>query len=141
MAPGVYKQTVRSSLVQTNGHMTRRERREYMVLPSANRTEKRLTAFEGEYRKGGKLIPYSEPGFTYKGMDIDGKVINDLTEDLVNERESMDGIPHSLFPLRSKELGSYRFALKGEVEHKGRRAYQIAFEPAKSCPHDCPSWK
>lgn len=128
----VYHQLVRSSLTRANGNISRREKREYTAVPTEQRTEKKLLSFEGAYSKGGKeLIPYSEPGFQYKETDVDGELIEDLTDDLVNDPESRDGIPHSLFPMRTTELPHYKFKLLGEVLHKGRRAYKIAFEPVK----------
>ena len=77
------------------------------------------------------MIPYSDPGHKYKGMDLDGDLISSLTEELVNDKKSRDGIPHSLFPLSSKDLPSYNFVMKGEADFKGRHIYQIAFEPRK----------
>lgn len=127
----VYQQKVRSTLSRSNGQIARREERLYSVLPTPKGSEKKLSSFHGEYRKGKEMIAYSEPGFTYKGMDIDGELIDDLTGDLVNDGDSRDGIPHSLFPLRSKDLGAYLFTWKGESELGGRRTYRIAFEPAR----------
>lgn len=127
----VYRQKVRSSLIKTNNQISRKEIREYSVIPNDKGTEKKLEAFQGEYRKGDKMIAYTEPGFTYKDVDIDGEIIDDLIEDLVNDKDSRDGIPHSLFPLRAKDLPSYQFALKGEADHKGRPVYLIGFEPRK----------
>jgi hypothetical protein len=127
----VYHQTVRSSLVRTNGQVSRKEKREYTVLPSEKGTEKRLVVFAGEYRKGKDLLPYTKPDFQYKEMDIDGELIEELTDELVDDKESHDGIPHSLFPLRAKDLPAYRFTMKGEANVQGRRAYHIAFEPQK----------
>ena len=130
----VYRQLVRSSLVRSNGQTARKERREYSVAPGPKNTEKKLTSFSGEYRKGKEMVPYSEPGFKYKELDIDGELFSDLTEDLVNSKESRDGIPHRLFPLRTKALDSYTFTWKGETVEKDRRIYQIGFEPsAKRC--------
>jgi len=111
--------------------VSRREKREYTAVPGEKRTEKKLTSFQGEYRKGGKMIAYSEPGYQYKGTDIDGDLLNELTDGLVNDKESRDGIPHSLFPLASKDLPGFRFELKGQGAIKDRPAYQIAFEPRK----------
>ncbi|MEZ5355783.1 MAG: hypothetical protein R2762_24375 [Bryobacteraceae bacterium] len=127
----VYEQKVRASLVRSSGEISRWEKREYAVTPGAEKTEKELTAFEGEYRQGRKMYPYTEPGHKYKDSDIDGELIDDLVKDLVNDKKSRDGIPHSLFPLRTKDLALYRFAAAGEGEHEGRRFWKIAFEPAE----------
>ena len=127
----VYHQKIRSSLVRTNGQIARREAREYSVIPTEKGTEKKLVSFKGEYRKGKQTLSYSKPGFNTKGYDIDGELISDLTDDLVDDKDSRDGIPHSLFPLASKDLAYYKFTMKGRTDQDGRRAYQILFEPAK----------
>ena len=46
----VYHQHVRSSLVRSNGRISRKEDREYLVIPAENGTDKKLIAFKGEYR-------------------------------------------------------------------------------------------
>ena len=127
----VYQETVRSSLVRANGNMSRKEKREYAVTPSEKGTDKKLTAFEGQYRKGKQMLPYTEPGYKYKDLDIDAELLNELTDELVNEKGSRDGIPASLFPLRTKDLNRYRFTLLGETEVQGRRVYRIRFDPVK----------
>ena len=93
----VYHQKIQSKLVRTNGQTARREMREDSVLPGEKGTEKKLDSFTGEYRKGKAMVAYSKPGFKYKDNDIDGELISDLTEGLVDDKESRDGIPHSLF--------------------------------------------
>jgi hypothetical protein len=127
----VYRQKVRSSLIRSNGQLSRREHREYSVVPNEKATEKKLVSFTGEYRKGKEMLLYFQPGFEYKNVDIDGELIDELTDELVNDNESRDGIPHSLFPLRAKDLPAYRFTMKGAEEIQGRRAYRVAFEPTR----------
>jgi hypothetical protein len=133
----VYQQTVRASLVRTNGQLARREKRQYSVIPSPTGTEKKLVSFQGEYRKGKQTLTYSGPLTEHQDAGIDGELIQDLTENLVNDEHSRDGIPHDLFPLRTKDLPSYNFTMKGELEHQGRRTYRIGFEPVKK--KDCAS--
>ena len=104
--------------------------------PLAGRTT--AQTFAGEYRNGKKMHPYTEPGFKYKDNDIDGEFLSELTKDLVEDPKSRDGIPHSLFPLRSKDLSHYRFTSKGETTLKGRRTIVIDFTPVPSegvCVH------
>jgi hypothetical protein len=131
----VYRQTVHSTLVRSNGQLARKEDRQYSVIPTGKTTEKRLDSFRGQYRKGKEMLPYSEPGFTYKDMDIDGELINELTDDLVNDSDSRDGIPHELFPLRTRDLADYKFSHNGHTQYRGRRVHKIAFEPRqkRSC--------
>jgi hypothetical protein len=127
----VYHQLVRSSLVRSNGEIARRERREYSATPTESRTEKELNKFEGEYRQEKRMVAYSKPGYKYKSLDIDGDLMSELTDDLVNAKDSRDGIPHSLFPLAAKDLPSYRFTMKGKAGIRGRSAYEIEFEPVR----------
>jgi hypothetical protein len=128
----LYNQSVRSTLTRSDGIVARRERRQYLAIPGESRTEKKLEAFYGEYLKGKQMVPYSEPGYEYKNVDIDGNLIDDLTDDLVSDNESRDGIPEGLFPLRAKDLPGYEFSLKGATELNGRRVHHIAFEPRKN---------
>jgi len=133
----VYQQSVRSSLTRSSGQRERRERREYSVIPNETRTDKKLVSFQGEYRKGKQMLAYTEPGFRTKGGDIDGELIEELTRGLIDDKDSRDGIPRSLFPLSSRELAFYRFAMNGETVMNGRRTYRITFEPLKKghCIH------
>jgi hypothetical protein len=133
----VYHQTVRASLARTNGQLARREKRQYLVLPSATGTEKRLVSFQGEYRKGKQSVTYQEPVKDNPNEGIDAELLQHLTEELVNDRTARDGIPHNLFPLRSVDLPEYVFTLKGELQHQGRRTYRIAFEPSKKVKEIC----
>jgi hypothetical protein len=74
-----------------------------------------------------------------------------LVDELVNARDTRDGIPRELFPLRGEDLGYYKFSLKGETYMGGRRTYDILFEPVDTkdlCIHvgtddksPCHQWK
>ena len=148
----VYQQKVKARLLRTNGQVARQEDHVYTVIPTEGSTNKELSSFAGEYHKSKKeIIKYDKPGFDKGGMDIDGGIIEDLVKDLVNDKKSRDGIPHSLFPLESKELDQYKFKLLETTQHQGRPAHRIAFEPAgkigtcvsigggDDCPHK--AWK
>lgn len=126
----VYRQATKASLIRSGGEIARKENREYSVTPQPTGTEKKLVSFQGEYRKGKRLLPYSEPGFKYKDEDIDGELLGELVDELTNDKDSRDGISESLFPLRAKDLRFYTFASKGRANYEGRPAYRIAFEPA-----------
>jgi hypothetical protein len=137
----VYQQTVRASLIRTNGQLARREKRLYSVIPSPGGTEKKLVSFQGEFRRGQQTLTYSEPVKEDQPAGLDGELLQEITENLVNDKDSRDGIPHSLFPLRSKDLPAYVFTTKGETEVQGRRTYRIGFEPSRKkgrseSPHD-----
>lgn len=126
----VYKQKVNAKLVRTNGQLARVERREYTVTPKEKNTEKHLDSLAGEYHKSKKeIIPYDKKGFEAKGMDIDGGIMEDLIDDLVDDKKSRDGIPHNLFPIDRKDLAAYRYTYAGTIEVKGRKAHRIAYAP------------
>ncbi len=127
----VYNQNLLLRFKRGDGRIAREEIREYLVTPTAKGTNKTLTRFEGRYEKSGKLIPYSEPGFTYKDVDLDGEIIDDLADDLANDRKSRDGIAGELFPLTSREQKKYKFQFKGTGEYRGRSVFKIAFEPER----------
>jgi hypothetical protein len=133
----VYQQTVRASLTRTNGQFARREKRQYLVIPSATGTEKKLVSFQGEYRRGKQSVTYQEPLKDRQDAGFDAELLQDLTEELINAKDARDGIPHNLFPLRSADLPAYAFTMKGELQHQGRRTYRIAFEPAKKAKEMC----
>src|SRR4029079_4568517 len=86
-----------------NGKVAREEKREYDVTPGADRVDKELIRFEGRYEYKGKYIDYDRPGYTYKEMDIDGELIDDLSNDLTSDRHSRDGISCDLFPLTAAQ--------------------------------------
>lgn len=131
----VYRQRVRSSLLQSNGKVVCKESREYTVIPQAGTTERKLVAFTGECREGKKMVPYQEPGdfkpgISEKGVGSDRESMAGVVNDLAADPHTRDGIPRQLFPLSADDLASYRFTLKGETTINGRRTYDITFEPA-----------
>ena len=127
----VYKQRVTARLLRTNGHVARQETRVYTAAPGPEKTEKTLVSLAGEYHKSRtQIVKYDTPGFEKGGIDIDGGIMADLVDELVNDKTSRDGIPHKMFPLRKRDLAAYTFTFKETTEVKGRKAYRIAFEPA-----------
>lgn len=134
------KQTLR--LVRSNGRIAREERREYVVTPGAEKFKKHLAKFAGTYESKGRYTSYDKPEYRYKGVDIDGDLINSLSEDLTNDQKSRDGISCDLFPLTGREQSKYKFRLVGEEKYRGRDVYRVAFEPdGKHHEEDAPDWK
>lgn len=127
----VYTQETRTRLMRGGGKLAREEKRRYTVAPTATSTEKKLDSFEGQYRKGGQLIPYTDPKFRYKDMDIDGELMEGMTEDMVNDKHSRDGIPKDMFPLTAKEQEHYTYRLAGVQKVNGVDAIRVLFEPKK----------
>ncbi len=128
----VYDQKLLLRLHRANGKLARQERREYTVAPTASGTEKKLTHFEGAYAKHGRMVPYDKPGYEYKGVDIDGALIDGLAGDLTGDKDSRDGIASDLFPLTTREQRGYAFHLEGREDYRGRPAVRVSFEPKRA---------
>src|SRR5580698_11506 len=95
----VYRQKVTARLLRPGGHVAWQETRIYTATHAPDRTEKTLVSLPGEYHKSRtQIVKYDQPGFEKGGLDIDGDLMRDLIDDLVNDRKSRDGIPHNLFP-------------------------------------------
>jgi len=124
-----------------NGKIAREEKREYDVNPDRHGVKKDLTHFEGRYEYKGKYVPYDRPGYTYKEMDIDGELIDDLSKDLTDDRHSRDGISCDLFPLTGAQQHKYSFKLIGKENYRGREVFRIAFEPKPHQDFDDAAWK
>ncbi len=54
------------------------------VTPTATGAEKKLVDFQGTWFDKGQSVPYSQPGFERKEMDIDAELIKDLVDDLTS---------------------------------------------------------
>jgi hypothetical protein len=146
----VYKQSIISNLLRSNGKIARKESREYEVFPTETGSDKKLVSLEGQLRRGKQSTNYTEAGFKDKDLDIDGDLMRDLIDDLIDDKKSRDGIPPSLFPLCTKELSGYRFTSNREMVYQGRRTFRILFQPVlkRHCitiggddECDSPSWK
>ncbi|HTP30743.1 MAG TPA: hypothetical protein VMJ75_01125 [Candidatus Acidoferrales bacterium] len=128
-------------MLRGSGKLAREERREYDVGPTPGGTHKDLAHFEGTYEYKGKLVPYYRPGYEYKEMDIDGELINDLSEDMTNDKHSRDGLACDLFPLTAEQQHRYIFQLKGAEQYRGREVYRVSFEPKPHQDFDDAAWK
>jgi hypothetical protein len=126
----VYTQFVHAKLLRTNGKVAREEKRTYTVTPKANGFERKLEKFEGWYERHGERIAYTEPGYNYKGLDIDGDLMDDLIDDWTGNGESRDGVDKDLFPLTAAHQREYTFRATGP--------YQLAFVPRTK---DSAPWK
>jgi len=131
----LYQQSVRSRFLRTNGKVARQERRQYSVLPAAGKTQKELLKLEGEHHDGRNIVHYQEASYRAKKMDIDGELMENLTKDLVDHKDSRDGIPEALFPLRTSTLANYKFTLVETKPYKGRLTHHISFGPKEKT--DC----
>jgi len=131
-AQWIYQQKQLLRMVRSSGKIAREEHREYLVLPDRRGVKKELTKFDGRYAKHGTYISYDKPGYEYKGLDLDGSLIGQMSEDMTNEKDSVDGIESDLFPLTYHQQLKYTFRLEGGVqEYRGRQVWKIAFEPKR----------
>ncbi len=127
----VYNQRMILRFKRNSGKVAREEIREYSVAPTPDGTAKELRSFAGKYERGGRLFDYDKPGFQYKDLDIDGELIDDLADDLANEKNSRDGVAMDLFPLRSNQQRKYVFTLAGKEDYRGKQVYRITFKPRR----------
>lgn len=135
----VFHQKQLLRMVRGGGKIAREEHREYTVTPQNHGVKKDLTRFDGKYERDGKYISYDKPGHTYKEMDIDGELIDEMSSDLTSDNESKDGIANGLFPFTSKELSKYRFRLMRTEQYRTQSVYRVAFEPRPEAPDA--AWK
>jgi hypothetical protein len=124
-----------------SGKVAREENREYDMTPNSHGVKKELLRFEGKYEYKGRYVTYDRPGYKYKGMDVDGDLIQDLSEEMTNDRHSRDGIGTDLFPLTTEEQRRYNFKLLAAEQYRGRDVYRISFEPKPHQDFDDAAWK
>jgi len=136
----VYRQEQTIRMRRGNGKIAREQHAEYVVTPGKQGVEKELAKFEGKYQYKGAYVTYDQPGYQYKGTDIDGDLIRDMANDMMNDGKSRDGIGHDLFPLTTDEQKKYDFSLVGTEVYRGRSVYRVAFQPRRGGPDDS-DWK
>ena len=135
----VYNQKILARFHRTNGKLAREEKLEYLVTPTPEGIDKKLTHFEGQAERNGRLISFNEPGKELKDLDIDANLIKDMVNDMTGDKESKDGVAHDLFPLTAKEQAKYIFTLEGKDVYRGRQIYRVGFRPK---PHtEDADWK
>ncbi len=135
----IYNQKVLARFHRTNGNLTREENVEYLVTPTPNGVEKKVTHFEGKYALHSKLVAFDEEGKEHRNLDIDADLMRDMVNEMTADKESKDGIAHDLFPLTAKEQEKYIFKLEGKEVYRGRQVYRVSFLPK---PHtDDADWK
>ena len=124
-----YQQTVLARMRRANHKLSREERSEFVVTSCSKGFEKKLTHFAGKYAGKEGLVGYDHPHFKYKGLDLDGDLISELTDGFTNDPKSRDGIGKDLFPLTPDEQKKYAFNLAGKETLHGREVYRLSFCP------------
>src|SRR4051812_25623517 len=72
-------------MLRGSGKVAREEHREYAVSPAAHGVDKELAHFDGRYEYKGKYVTYDRPGYTYKEMDIDGELIDEMSNEMTDD--------------------------------------------------------
>jgi hypothetical protein len=135
----VYNQKVVARFNRTNGKLAREEKLEYLVKPTPDGIDKKLTHFEGKYEHSGRFVSYDSPGATHGDLDIDGELMRDLVNDMTADKKAKDGIGRDLFPLTADEQGKYLYTLEGKDTWRGRPVFRVSFRPK---PHtDDADWQ
>jgi hypothetical protein len=124
-----------------NGRIAREEKREYEVSPGPHGVTKELARFEGRYDYKGSYVPYDRPGYTYKELDIDGELIDEMSNEMTDDHHSRDGIACDLFPLTAAQQHKYKYKLVGRESYHGRDVFRVAFEPRPHQECDEAAWK
>ena len=125
----VYRQEQTIRMRRPGGKVAREQHAEYVVTPGKQGAEKKLEKLEGKYQFKGQYVTYDQPGYVYRDLDIDGDLIRDMADDMMNDKKTQDGIGHDLFPLTAEEQQKYDFRLVGKEEYRGRGVYRVAFQP------------
>jgi hypothetical protein len=86
----IYQQQQTLRMVRSSGRIAREEHREYLVLPNRRGIEKQLTKFDGRYAQHGTYHSYDKPGYHHQGLDLDGDLISQMSDELTDQKESVD---------------------------------------------------
>lgn len=124
----VYDQAELLRMRRTGARLVREERLSYSVTPAKEGFRKELIEFEGKYASRGSFVPYTEPGYRYKNLDLDSDFMRDF-EESTGESKALDGISHDYFPLTADQQAKYKFSFEGTETVRGRTVYRIRFEP------------
>ena len=88
-----------------------------------------LVRFDGKYEDKGQYVTYDKPGHRYKGLDLDGELLDSLADDMMHDKNGKDGIGNDLFPLTYHRQLKYNFKLMKEEMYQGVKVYRVRFEP------------
>jgi len=125
----VYHQQQLLRMLRGNKKVAREERREYTISPKFRGNDRELVKFAGRYESKGQYFTFDKPGYQYKGVDIDGGLMNDLADSMMHDNNGRDGISSDLFPLTYHRQLKYDFKIVKAGEFRGAKAYLVHFEP------------
>ncbi len=124
-----YRQRVVIRFHGARNRLLREEVSEFLIEPLPRAIRKERIHFRGTYRRGGRMIPYFQPHYQYKDLDIDGDLISELAEELTNDPDARDGISRELFPLTLRQVRSLDFRVIGRDVYRGRDVFRVVFTP------------
>jgi len=125
----VYHQRQALRMIRSNKKVAREEHREYTIAPKFRGVDRELVSFDGRYEVKGQYLTYDKPGYRYKGVDLDGDLLDSLADDMMHDKNGKDGISNDLFPLTYHRQLKYDFKLVKTGEFRGSKAYLVRFEP------------
>lgn len=123
----VYDMNVFVRVKRANGKPAREESRDYVVAPTPLGAQRKLTKLEGRIRDGRKEIPYTDPKFRYKGIDIDGELTESFADKLM-WKKSDTGPMVEWFPLKSDRQKNTTFRFNGEERYRDFDVYKVSWE-------------
>src|ERR1044072_798721 len=141
----VYHQNQILRMIRGTKKIAGEEIRDYTITPKFRGIDRQLVHFEGKYEDKGKYHTFDKPGFKHKELDLDGELLKELADDMMNDKNGKDGISSDLFPLTYRRQQKYNFKFIKTETVKGTRVHRIRFEPKEkpklSALEDGAIWK
>jgi hypothetical protein len=132
----VYDQNVFVRMKRANGKTAREESREYVIAPGEKGAKRKLVKLVGKVIEGRKEIPYSDPKFRVKKVDIDGELTDSFAHDLLWARHGKV----DWFPIHQKNLDHYSFKLEGTENYREYDVYRVTYQELKDDDGDSGCW-
>jgi len=123
----VYDMNVLVRMMRGGGHLAREESRDYVVAPTSKGAQRKLVRVQGKVQDGKKEIPYTDPKFRVKKLDVDGELTESFANDLLWKKKD-DGPMVDWFPLQAKRQLNSTFRLVGEERYQDYEVYKISWE-------------
>ena len=125
----VYDMNVFVRIKRANSKLAREESRDYVVAPNAHGAKRKLIRTEGKVQDGKKEIPYTDPKFRSKGLDVDGELTDEIAGDIMWSRKGDAFGPEvDWFPLTAKHQKNATFKMEGEERYRDYDVYKVAYE-------------
>lgn len=123
----VYDMNVFVRLKRANGKLAREESRDFIVAPTPKGAGRKLVKVEGKILDGKREIPYTDPKFHYKGMDVDGEITRSLAHEIMWKKGDA-GPMVGWFPLGRERMKDATFVYQGEEHYREYDVYKVDYE-------------